>query len=355
MGSTGRICGELAEEFEQQGHKVKIAYGRGNVPEKYQKYAVQIGNNIDVKTHVIRTRVLDEHGFGSQNATRKFLTWAEEYKPDMLWLHNIHGYYINVEMLFEWIKCHPEMQVKWTLHDCWAFTGHCSHFSMVKCNQWKTACINCSHKKLYPMSWCKDNSKKNFERKRKAFIGVKKMTLITPSEWLAALVKQSFLQEYPIEVIYNQIDRNVFKPRVGDFREKYGLIDKKMILGVASVWAKSKGLDDFIQLAKMLNEKYVIVLVGLSEKQIKKLPKGMIGISRTDNAEALAEIYTAADIFVNPSREETFGLTTVEALACGTKAIVYENTACEEIAKKYGGIVVREGVKNIYDEIVKIQ
>ena len=155
--STGRICTDIAQEYEHEGHEVKIAYGREDtVPGRFAKYAVRIGNEWDLKLHALQTRVLDEHGFGSKAATRKFLAWAEEYNPDLLWLHNIHGYYINIEMLFAWIKTRPQMQVKWTLHDCWAFTGHCSHFTFVKCDKWKTHCRNCEQKCEYPASKIKD-------------------------------------------------------------------------------------------------------------------------------------------------------------------------------------------------------
>lgn len=349
IGSTGRICTDLAQEFERDGHEVKIAYGRDeNVPEKFRKYAVRIGTAVDVKVHGVLTRVFDVHGFGSKSATKKFLKWAEEYKPDLLWLHNIHGYYINVEILFEWIKKHPEIEVKWTLHDCWAFTGHCSHFTVVGCDKWKEQCDKCVQKNEYPASKGLDNSKNNFNRKKKAFTGVNKMTIITPSKWLADLVKQSYLAEYPVEVHYNKIDTNVFKPTPSDFREKYGLEDKIVVLGVASTWSERKGLNDFIELAKMLDDRYVIVLVGLSERQISEMPEKIIGIARTDSPSELAAIYTASDVFVNPSREETFGLTTVEAQACGTSAIVYKDTACEEVVRNMGGEVVRANVKSIY-------
>ncbi len=349
--STGRICTDLAEELEREGNEVKIAYGRESVPEKYQKYAVRIGNNTDVKLHVLRTRLFDGHGFGSKRATRKFLKWAEEYNPDVVWLHNLHGYYINIELLFAWIKNRPEMQVKWTLHDCWAFTGHCSHFTIVKCEQWKSHCSYCPQKKGYPSSYFKDNSKNNFNRKRIAFTGVKNMTLITPSQWLANLVKQSFLQKYPLEVQYNTIDISVFKPTPSNFREKYGLQHKKVVLGVASAWSKSKGLNDFIKLSTMLDNRYAIVLVGLTQKQIKRLPKRIIAISRTNDTKELAEIYTAADVFVNPSRQETFGMTTIEALACGTYPIVYKGTACEEVVKMYKGTAVEQNVELLKDNI----
>lgn len=352
IGSTGRICTDLAQEFERDGHEVKIAYGRDeNVPEKFRKYAIQIGTPMDVKLHGLRTRILDEHGFGSKRATKKFLKWAEDYKPDLLWLHNIHGYYINVELLFEWIKKHPEMEVKWTLHDCWAFTGHCAYFTMANCNKWQMHCEKCPQKEKYPTSKGLDNSKRNFDRKKRAFTGVKNMTLITPSKWLADLVKQSYLADYPVEVHYNKIDTNIFKPTPSDFRKRYEIGDKKIILGVASTWDERKGLDDFVELAKMLDDSYVIVLVGLSAQQISEMPKNIIGITRTDSPIELAEIYTAADIFVNPSREETFGMTTVEALACGTRAIVYKDTACEEIVKNTRGEVVCPSIEYIYNAI----
>ncbi len=351
IGSTGRICADIADKLSKEGHEVKIAYGRGEVPEKCQKYAVKIGSDMEQKCHGIRTRLLDEHGFGSKKATEKFLIWAEEYHPDMVWLHNLHGYYINIELLFEWLKKRSRMEVKWTLHDCWAFTGHCVHFSMANCEQWKTHCMDCPQKGRYPSSLLKDNCKQNFDRKKAAFTGVKQMTLITPSNWLADLVRQSFLGEYPVEIHHNTIDTEIFKPTPGNFRERFGLQSKKIILGVASVWDERKGLRDFIQLAAMLDEQYVIVLVGLSEKQSKALPKGIISVGKTNSTKELAEIYSAADLFVNPSKEETFGMTTIEAQACGTKAIVYKGTACEEIVGQYGGIAVEQSVESLKSAI----
>lgn len=321
--STGRICTDIANALSGEGHEVKIAYGRETVPEKYQKYAVKIGNGTDQKLHGVLTRAFDKHGFGSKKATADFLEWAEKYDPDILWLHNIHGYYINIEMLFGWIKSRPDMQVKWTLHDCWAFTGHCSHFAFAKCNKWKEHCENCPQKGTYPTSLFKDNSYDNFERKKAAFTGVKNMTLITPSKWLADLVSESFLGEYPIEVKYNTIDTSVFKPTPSDFRKKYGLEDKKIILGVASAWGERKGLYDFIKLSSMLDENYAVVLVGLSEKQLKELPEGVIGIKQTNSARELAEIYTAADVFFNPTYEDNYPTTNLEAQACKTPCVTY--------------------------------
>lgn len=324
IGSTGRICTDLATKLESEGHIVKIGYGRKDyVPEQYKKYSVKIGTKYDVILHALMSRMTDKSGFYSERATRIFLEWANDFDPDILWLHNIHGYYINVEMLFDWIKKRPDMVVKWTLHDCWAFTGHCSHFSYAKCDKWKVNCSNCIQKKEYPASIFIDNSFSNFFRKRDAFTGVKNMTLITPSRWLAGLVKQSFLKDYRIEVIYNNIDENIFKPRESNFREEYNLIDKKIILGVANIWNKRKGLDDFIKLSRIIDDTYKIVLVGLNDKQIKCLPKNIVGIKRTNSTYELAGLYTAADVFVNPTYEDNYPTVNLEAKACGTPVITY--------------------------------
>ena len=338
IGSTGRICTDLAQQLEAEGNEVKIAYGRkGTVPEQFQKYAVRIGTDFDCKMHAIQTRLFDTHGFGSKHATKEFLKWAEEYKPDLVWLHNLHGYYINVEMLFDWIKKHPEMQVKWTLHDCWAFTGHCSY---------------CSKLRRYPACFAMSSVSKNFERKRKAFTGVKNMTLITPSKWLADLTRQSFLKEYPVEVHYNTIDTSIFKPTPSDFRERYGLQDKIIVLGVANVWEDRKGLFDFYKLAEMLDDRYAIVLVGLSEKQIKDLPKNIKGIQRTNSPQELAAIYTAADVFVNPTYEDNYPTVNLEAQACGTPVITYDTGGCRETIHTDSAKVAEAGnVEGLYKEI----
>lgn len=323
IGSTGRICTDIAREFEKNGDEVKIAYGRTDfVPEQFKKYGVKIGNGFDVKMHVLKTRLTDKHGLGSTHATKNFLKWAEEYNPDLLWLHNIHGYYINYELLFKWIKSRPDMQVKWTLHDCWAFTGHCSYFSFAKCEQWKTKCLHCVQKEKYPASLV-DGCKGNFQRKKQAFIGVKNMTLITPSKWIADLVRQSFLKDYPVKVCYNKIDSNIFKPTESDFREKYGLQKKKIVLGVASTWDERKGLNDFVALSEMLEEQYKIVLVGLSKKQIKHIPNNILGIEKTHYPKELAEIYSTADVFLNLTYEDNYPTVNLEAQACGTPCITY--------------------------------
>lgn len=353
-GSTGRIAADKCRELQAQGHECVIAYGRWeancqDVPTH------QIGTAFDYKIHGVLTRVFDLHGFGSKRATKKFLQWADGYDPDVVWLHNIHGYYINIEMLFAWIKKRPQMQVKWTLHDCWAFTGHCGHFTMVQCTQWQTHCRYCKQLRRYPKCYTKGNVRRNFNRKRAAFTGVQNMTLVTPSQWLADLAKQSFLKEYPVNVIYNTIDTNVFKPSPSDFRERYGLQNKTIVLGVASVWEERKGLYDFVKLSELLDSSYVIVLVGLNEKQMQEIPATIIGIARTESPQQLAEIYTAADVFVNPTYEDNYPTVNLEAQACGTPVITYDTGGSKETLKQSGSLVEQGDIQEIADKIKELR
>ena len=352
--STGRICTDLADILEERGHEVKIAYGREEVPEKYKRYAVRIGNGLGLKLHGVKSRLWDAHGFGSRKTTKRFIEWVRQYNPDVIHLHNIHGYYINIAVLFSYLRTCGK-QIIWTLHDCWAFTGHCSHFDYIGCDKWKTECSHCPQLKEYPKSLFADRSTRNYLKKKELFSGIPNLTIITPSVWLKRIVEQSFLGEYPVKAIYNGIDLTVFKPTESNFREKYGLKGKKIILGVASVWDKRKGFHDFIQLSNMLDDSYRIILVGLNKKQRAQLTKNMLGIQRTNNVKELCEIYTAADVFVNPSVEETMGLTTAEALACGTPVIVYNKTAVPEVPDETCGIVLSENTpKAILESLPKM-
>jgi glycosyltransferase involved in cell wall biosynthesis len=342
--STGRICTDIANALREQGHEVKIAYGRlGQVPESVKSHAVRIGTNTDSVLHALGTRIMDAQGFCSGKATKRFLQWAEAYDPDMVWLHNIHGYYIQVEQLFAWIKSRPNMKVLWTLHDCWPFTGHCAYFDYAKCEKWMTGCHECPQKGCYPASVLFDRSKENYKRKQAAFTGVKDLTLITPSQWLADLVQKSFLKEYTVEVRHNQIDSSVFCPTPGSFREKYGLENKTIVLGVASIWDARKGLDDFYKLSEQVDENIKIVLVGVDKGQMKKLPKNVLGIPKTNNAKELAEIYTAADVFFNPTYEDNYPTVNLEAQACGTYVITYRSGGAAETIYREDAMVVEQG------------
>ena len=355
VGSVGRICINFAKQYESKGYEVKITYGRGLVvPKEYEKYAVKIGNRANLVSHMIYSRLTDKHGFASRRATKKFLEWADIYNPDIIFLHNVHGYYINIEMLFRWIKKHPERKYRWMLHDCWSFTGHCSYFSFERCEKWKTQCGECELIKKYPASLFCDNSEWNYKKKKELFTGVRNMTLVTPSYWLANLVSESFLKHYPVDVIHNQVNEAVFRPTKSELRKQFGLNDRIILLGVAFKWTKYKGLDDFIELSFRLPEEYCIVLIGLDKKQCRRMPSKILPIERIEDMHELAAWYTTADLYVNLSVQETFGMTTLEAMHCGTKALVYKETAGEEVIKGTDSRSVARDMSLLVDTILKM-
>lgn len=350
-GSTGRIVTDLCKSLKNEGHDALVAFGRGE-PKNWDK-TYKISSKWDTRYHALMTRLCDRCGLHSKRATMKLLKVIVEYNPDIIHLHDIHGYYVNLKMLFKFLKKFGK-PIVWTQHDCWAFTGHCAHFELAKCEKWKTQCLKCPQKKEYPKCIGKSRAKKNYREKKMWFANLDERDLIltSPSEWLAGLVRQSFLGKYQVKVVPNGIDTNSFRPTKSDFRDKYNLENKKIILGVASDWSKKKGLHDFIKLSGMLSDDYKIVLVGLNDKQLKTLPRKILGIRRTANVQELAGVYSAADIFVNPTYEETFGLTTVEAQACGTPAIVYDTGGCLETVPE-GNLCDQGNVKMLRDMIKK--
>ena len=333
-GSTGGIMMKEHRELLAAGEDSFAFWGRGRAGEGDRE--LRFATDAEVRLDALQTRLDGKAGFHSKAATRRLLERLDEVKPDVVHLHNLHGYYVNIEMLFGWLAAR-ECKVEWTLHDCWAFTGHCAYFTYVKCAQWKTHCAyfeeRCPQLGTYPKTYSKASCAWNFDQKKRLFnlVPAGRMKLITPSQWLANLVGESFLSEYPVEVRHNTIDTSVFKPAPSDFRERYGIGDRFMILGVASPWTERKGLADFVRLAGELDsEKYAIVLVGLSEKQTKGMPAGIVGLTRTDSCEELAGIYSTADVFFNPTREDNYPTTLLEAQACGTCVLTYSVGGCVE-------------------------
>jgi len=352
-GSTGRIAVDIHNMLLQQGHESTIAYGREEAVGCDS--AIKIGNKVDLYLHVLKTRLMDKHGFGSKRATESLVEKIRDYNPDIIHLHNIHGYYLNIEILFNFLK-EFNKPIVWTLHDCWAFTGHCAHFDYIGCNKWKTHCEKCPAKKSYPKSIFLDSSYSNFENKRHLFTGLKNVVLVTPSQWLAGLIKESFLKNYHVMVINNGIDVNTFKPTPSDFRKRYNLKGKFVILGVANKWTKVKGFQYFMELSKELSKDEVIVLVGLSKKQLETLPENIIGIERTNSVTELAEIYSAADVFVNPTLEENYPTVNLEAQACGTPVITFNTGGSIETIDDTTGFIVEKGdLENAIKIIRKIK
>lgn len=332
-GSTGSIMRSLHGKLEARGVDSYIFWGRRHetVSDREQCCATKLG----YLSHGVRTRLFDRMGFYSRRDTARLLARLDEIDPDVVHLHNLHGYYVNVEMLFGWLAGH-RCKALWTLHDCWALTGHCAHFTYVGCEQWKAGCARsepCPQLGTYPKTLCRTACARNFEDKRRVFTSVppERMTLITPSHWLAGLVEESFLKDYPVEVRHNTIDTSVFRPTASDFRERHGIGDRFMVLGVASPWTERKGLSDFVRLAGELDsDRFAVVLVGLSRRQMKSLPAGVVGLGRTSSARELAAIYTAADAFFNPTVEDNFPTVNLEAEACGTPVITFDTGGCAE-------------------------
>ena len=347
--STGRICTDMASALEAQGHEVKIAYGRECVPEQFQKYAVRIGSNFDVRLHGLRARLLDGAGFGSKKTTARFIQWVEEYDPDVIHLHNIHGYYINIEVLFKYLKI-CKKRIIWTLHDCWSFTGHSAYCDAVECEKWINGCGKCPQIREYPKSFT-DNSNFNWLRKKELFSNIKNMIIVTPSKWLAELVKKSFLRGYPVKVINNGVDISQFKLMESDFRKQHKLEDKFILLGVATAWDDMKGYSDFIELSRKLDDSYKIVMVGLTDKQIKKLPDNIIGIRRTASIEELVYIYSSSDILLNLSYCDTYPTINLEARACGLPIITYATGGSPESAGDHNSVVKRGDLDGVVYKI----
>ena len=348
-GSTGRVAENLGKLLISRGHESYIAYGRGN--SQSQSKLIKIGSHNDIIFHVLKTRISDRHAFGSKTATINFTNEIESIQPDIIILHNIHGYYLNIEILFNYLRI-KNIPVVWTLFDCWAFTGHCSYFDDINCTRWMSECYSCPKSHQYPRSYFIDNSLCNYRLKMKLFNSIPKLQIIVHSAWLGSLIRRSFFKGYPTYIIPNGIDLDIFKPNETTIRDKFGINDKKFILGCANVWDKRKGFEDFLRLEKILDKGQIILLVGLTDKQIKKLPQGIIGIKRTENIQELAALYTSADVFVNPTWQDNFPTTNLEALACGTPVVTYNTGGSPEAIDANTGITVDKGnIEKLYEAI----
>jgi glycosyltransferase involved in cell wall biosynthesis len=352
-GSHGKIAEAVGQLAMERGWESYIAYGKN--PRPSQSHAYRIESTIGRKWHGIQTRLFDRCGLSSVRATKRLVEKIKEIQPDIIHLHNLHGYYLNIEILFNYLAT-TSIPLVWTLHDCWPITGHCAHFSFIGCEKWKTQCEHCPYKRGYPASYGLDRSYKNYRLKKGLFNSVQNMTLVPFSDWLAVIISQSFLKEYPIKTIHNGIDTSVFAPRLThELRLKHQLTGRFILLGVAIVWDKRKGLSDFYQLSQQLKPDEQLILIGLTDRQIRQLPPNIRGIRHTENAEQLAEWYSMADVYLNPTWEDNFPTTNLEALACGTPVITYRTGGSPEAITSETGFVVEQGdlkgVRNAIDTI----
>ncbi len=338
IGSTGTIAEEIGIKIIQNFGESYIAFGRYSRRSKSK--LIKIGNKYDQAWHFLMTRFFDRHALHSKKATKDLINKIKIINPDIIHLHQVHGYYLNLVELMVFLKKYDK-PVVWTFHDCWQYTGHCCYYSRFDCDKFITECSNCPLTSYYPSSILIDNSKSNFNIKKKYITEIRNLTIVPVSNWLHTEIKKSFLKNKNIKTILNGIDLQVFYPDSSyDLKQKYKIKSKNIWLGVASIWTDLKGLNDFYELSKLVDSDTQIVLVGLSKKQIKALPKNILGISRTENLSELRQFYSQAEVFINPSISESFGLVTVEAMACGTPVVVYNCTASPELISDKTGIIV---------------
>lgn len=337
--SIGRIEQQIGDLVLDNGWNSYMTYSRGYQPGR--STAIRIGNMRDVYWHVAMTRLFDRHGLHSNAATKKLIKQIKEINPDVIHLHQVHGYFLNIQILFDFLKDF-EKPIVWTFHDCWAFTGHCAHFVGAGCNKWKTGCYNCPLIHDYPASYS-DRSQKNFLLKRDLFTTIPNLHIVTVSRWLEELTRQSFFKDCDIRTIYNGINTNIFEPTPSPLKSELNLEGKKILLAAATTWNEQKGLKDYIKLAELLPNDIIIMLVGINNSVNITWPSNIIVRPRTNSSKELAAYYSMADIVLNLSYAETFGLTTVEGLSCGTPGIVYNTTASPELLTKETGEVVETG------------
>lgn len=334
-GSHGRLMRDLRSAAQANGFQVCVAYGRGD---PFSGDTVRIGAQKDVLAHVALTRALDMHGRGSRGATEAFVRHLSDLSPDLLHLHNIHGYYLHAQTLFDFIR-ERNLPTLWTLHDCWALTGHCSHFTRAYCARWQNGCHDCPLKREYPASFGLDASRRNWQWKKDAFSTVPTLRLVTPSLWLSDVVRGSYLGQLPRRVVPNGIDLSLFRPVDGSaVRESLGVEpDQALLLCVARPFDARKGYADMLRVAERLKEKARVVMIGLSDRQLRSLPPYVIGLSGTDGPEELVPYYAAADCLVNPTYEDTYPTVNMEALACATPVVGYGvGGAKEQLADPVG-------------------
>lgn len=368
--STGRIMKEIGELAMANGWESYVAYskGRDGLPGS-TSIPVPVGNKASVAWHGLQTRILDRHGLGSVLATKRFIEDIRRIGPDIIHIHNIHGYFLNYRILFDFLS-HSGIQVIWTVHDCWLYTGHCYHYMYAGCDRWKTGCGHCPQRGKFPRSLLADRSARNFRDKRDAFCSMPedRLTIVPVSDWMRSEMSESFLKDYRFQVIHNGIDTDVFSPQPAlesEVRRCYGLGDRHVILGIASIWSEEKGLNDFVEMAARLDSDEVIVLVGMDRKQLDDvlsrcgrtvLGDRMVAVKRTADVHQLAGLYSTADVLVNPTWQDNYPTVNLEAISCGTPVVTYRTGGSIEAVAGDTGFVVEQGdIEGLVDAVRRVE
>lgn len=348
-GSIKTISLNISDYLSQKGIENYIFYSFNDI-QKDNGYFY--ANKAEIKANALASRIQGNYGFNSKRITERLIQKLKELQPDIIQLHNLHSHDINLDLLFTYLK-EINIPVVYTFHDCWAFTGYCPYYTYARCNQWESGCKKCLLRNRY--SWFQDRSNILYNKKKELLTGLKQLTIVTPSKWLKEEVSKSFLREKECVVIPNGIDLKIFKPAQNRVKELLGIQDKKMVLAVAFHLAEAKGANDLLKLNELLPKNYRLVLVGLNEKEIASLPKNIIGVPRTNSQKELAEYYTAADLFINPTHEDNFPTVNLEALACGTPIVAYDvGGACEAFDSSTGIAVEENDIGGLRDAILKI-
>ena len=357
-GSTGKICVDISRMLQKNGHTCKVFYGRGNYKNN-DIDSFRFETDLEVYEHIFASRFLDCQGLRSNHATNKLIEELKNFNPDIINIHNIHGYYVNYELLFHYIIEH-NIRVVWTLHDCWAFTGHCPFLNSLTCNKYQKGCEHCPAKKNYPASWLIDNSKNHYVKKSELYSKISNMRIVVPSIWLQNIVQQSILKKYQVYVINNGINTKVFRDSYSNNEveatyNKYfniNITEKKAVLGVANIWSDRKGLKDIVKLSNELDDDYIICLVGLSKKQLKELPESIKGVVRTDNQVDLAHLYKGAFVYINPTYADNYPTTNIEAASCGTRVITYQTGGSGESIKDKRNVIPQGDINGLKEAII---
>lgn len=350
-GGAETVARESYDYLTKSGFDCYFACSRGDAPSNVKQ--IKIGNKLDLLSHATIARIFDGAGRGSKIATINFINTIKKINPDIVLLHNIVCYTLNIRLFFSFLR-ESNLKVIWTLHDCWSFTGHCGMLGDGECDSWRNGCKCCKGKLLYPKSVFLSNSRKNLIIKQKYIGEMKNLYLITPSKWLSNLIKQTYLSKFDTYVINNGINTELFHPVKSNIKKKHNISEQKIILGVASRWERRKGLKYFVELDKYINhEKYIIVLIGVNEQQVKELPEDIYTIKRTNNVEELVEWYSSADFFVNPTLADNFPTVNLEALACGTPVITFDTGGSwESVGEECGELVLEKNGKALMKAIM---